>query len=276
MSDVLIRVLLAGFLGLLISYFLSIIAYRLPLTLLAQPTLLSFNHFIWSRPYCPRCQTKLTLWHTLPLLSFFILKGRCAYCHHPIGWPYPMLEAIAALSFGFLACMISSPLMLFATLWLTSLLLLLAVIDLETGLLPDVLTQLLLWTGLLFHLEEHSVFLSEYHIPTLSQAVLGAACGYSSLWVLYWIFRLLTGKEGMGYGDFKLFAALGAWLGWLLLPLVIILSSVMALLMAACLMMFGRMQHQDPLPFGPFLALSGWISWLWGDRILEWYLHYGH
>jgi leader peptidase (prepilin peptidase)/N-methyltransferase len=174
--------------------------------------------------------------------------------HAPRRWRRWLLELLCALCFSLLAWRLTSPWLLAGSVLLFVGLIMLTAIDLECGLLPDLLTLPLLWCGLLFHL----------HTPALSDAVIGAVAGYLLLWGLYWVYRALRGREGLGYGDMKLLAALGAWLGWAQLPQVLLLSSLTGLLAGGILMLFGRQARDDPMPFGPFLAGSGWLVWVYG------------
>lgn len=248
----------ATMLGLLVGSFLNVVIHRMPRMLAPPESGLSYN-LARPRSHCPSCLHSLSWWQNLPLVSFCLQNGRCSACGVRISWRYPLVEALTALCYGFLAWRLEAPLALAGALWFSSVLIALAVIDFECGLLPDALTLSLLWSGLLFNLSGGPV--------SLAQAVLGAVCGYMALWLLYWCFRLLTGREGLGYGDFKLFAALGAWLGWTWLPQVLLLSSLTGLLAGGILMLSGRMAKGDPLPFGPFLALSGWVAWIFDARL---------
>ncbi len=214
---------------------------------------------------CPKCHTKIKPWHNIPIISFFLLlKGRCYSCCNPISLRYPLIELITAL-----LSVLTIYLLGFSGTGLLALLLLwtltaLTMIDVDTFLLPDDLTLPLLWLGLI---------INSFGVYTdLSSALWGAIVGYSSLWSVFWLFKLITGKEGMGYGDFKLLAALGAWMGWQFIPLIIILSSfVGAVIGIAGILILGR-DKNIPIPFGPYLAIAGWIAFLWGDQLLNYYL----
>ena len=214
--------------------------------------------------HCPGCGTPIAPWHNIPLLSYLLLRGRCAACARPIGLRYPAVEllgATVALCAGLAA---GSWPQLGALLLVGWTLLALAGIDIDEQLLPDDITLPLLWAGLLYHL-----FTGQ--LP-LADAVLGAAAGYLLLWSIYWLFRIATGKEGMGFGDFKLLAALGAWLGWQQLPLVILLSAGSGALIGVALILLQGRDRAQPLPFGPYLALAGWIALLWGEPLTRLYL----
>ncbi|MGH1486261.1 MAG: prepilin peptidase [Cellvibrionaceae bacterium] len=215
---------------------------------------------------CPKCGTKIKPWHNIPVISYLLLKGKCNNCEVPISPRYPIIELATAI-----LSVLTIHLLGFSVEGLLSLLLLwilisLTIIDIDTYLLPDTLTLSLLWLGIL---------INTFGIYTdLSSAVWGAIAGYVSLWSVFWLFKLVTGKEGMGYGDFKLLAALGAWMGWQVLPLIIILSSfVGAVIGIAGIIILGR-DKNIPIPFGPYLAIAGFIAFLWGDILIDQYLSF--
>ncbi|QYJ86582.1 A24 family peptidase [Shewanella mesophila] len=213
---------------------------------------------------CPKCKTNIKPWHNLPVLGWLMLGGKCASCKTSISARYPIIEAITGLAVAYLAYHFGpTEQFVFATL-LTFGLIALTGIDLDEMLLPDQITLPLLWLGLLINL--NSTFTS----PT--EAIIGAAAGYMSLWSVFWGFKLLTGKEGMGYGDFKLLAVFGAWFGWQLLPLIILLSSVVGAVVGVLLIINKRINSGNPIPFGPYIALAGWIAMIWGEQIVNWYL----
>lgn len=213
---------------------------------------------------CPQCKTAIKPWHNLPVLGWLMLRGKCAACHAPISTRYPIIELITGLLIAALAWHFGpSWQFVFASL-LTFVLIALTGIDLDEMLLPDQLTLPLLWLGLLLNLNH--TFVS----PT--DAIIGAAAGYLSLWSIFWVFKLLTGKEGMGYGDFKLLAVFGAWLGWQMLPLVILLSSLVGAVVGIGMIISKRNQMDNPIPFGPYIAAAGWIALVWGNTIVDWYL----
>jgi leader peptidase (prepilin peptidase) / N-methyltransferase len=267
--------------GLCIGSFLNVVIHRLPKMLerewraecaelagqpAAQPPEASQYNLVSPRSACPSCGHKITALENVPIVSWLVLRGKCAGCKARISAKYPLVEALAGLGaayaawrFGPTATGVGAILFIWFTIAL-------AFIDHETGLLPDALTLPLVWLGLL-------VNLSPAFTP-LPDAVLGAVAGYLSLWLVYWGFKLLTGKEGMGYGDFKMNAAVGAFLGWKLLPLVILLSSVVGLAFGA-LQMFaarGKWDSGFRFHFGPYLALAGIIAMFWGEGIVRWYL----
>jgi leader peptidase (prepilin peptidase)/N-methyltransferase len=196
-------------------------------------------------------------------LSWVWLRGRCRHCRAPISVRYPTVELASALLSGFVIWQLGSDIAGIAALLLVWTMLALSFIDLDTQFLPDDLTLPLMWVGLL-------VNLNGTFVP-LSDAVIGAAIGYLALWLVYWAFRLVTGKEGMGYGDFKLLAALGAWLGWTMLPLIVLLSSVLGALVGVMLIVLKGHHRDKPIPFGPFLAVAGLVALLYGPELMMWW-----
>ncbi|MCC7410253.1 MAG: prepilin peptidase [Gammaproteobacteria bacterium] len=264
--------------GLIVGSFLNVVVHRLPLMLerdwraecaqlLATPcpdTLDESFGLVRPRSRCPQCKAGVRAWHNIPVLSYLWLGGRCASCRARIPLRYPLIElaggllaAAAAWRFGF-----GWPALMAAVLSWS--LLTLAAIDFDTQLLPDAITLPVLWLGLLCNL-----------VPLFTSpraAVLGAAAGYLILWLVYHCFRLLTGKEGMGYGDFKLLAMLGAWMGWQALPLVIILSSLVGAVVGITLIVLGGRDRSVPIPFGPYLAAAGWIALMWGEALTRAYV----
>jgi len=214
--------------------------------------------------HCPNCQHRLRVWENIPILSWLLLRGRCSACHAPISIRYPLIEATTAILSLIVIWQLGPTAQGMAGLVLTWGLVALAVIDAETQLLPDSITLPLLWLGL--GLSLFDVFIDS------NQAIIGAICGYLSLWLVVQLFRLATGKEGMGQGDFKLLALFGAWLGWTALPQILLLSTVPGALFGIAMIVGGRQRRGTPIPFGPFLAIAGWISLLWGDAIMTAYL----
>ncbi|WP_368206219.1 A24 family peptidase [Aeromonas sp. s5] len=264
--------------SLMIGSFLNVVIHRLPIMLERewQAEYLSyFNpetqlqqeeryNLMVPRSACPHCGHAITAMENIPLLSWLWLKGRCRECQAPISARYPLVELLTALLSLVVAATFPPSWGLLAALLLTWVLVALTFIDLDKMLLPDQLTLPLLWGGLLFNLAGGFV--------PLADAVIGAIAGYLVLWSLYWAFKLLTGKEGMGYGDFKLLAALGAWLGWQALPIVLLLSSLVGAIIGISLILLRNHHQNNPIPFGPYLAIAGWIALLWGDTITRWYL----
>lgn len=272
---------IAGLFGLVIGSFLNVVIYRLPVMLerkwrsqcqeILKPnkknpdTAKRFDLMVpGSR--CPHCAHAITALENIPILSFLWLRGKCSACAKPVSWRYPLVELLTGVLTAMAAWHFGYGIAALAAMVLSWGLIALSFIDFDRQLLPDDITLPLLWAGLLLNV--FAVF------APLSSAVIGAAGGYVFLWLVYQIFRLITGKEGMGYGDFKLFAALGAWLGWQNLPLIILLSSLVgALVGIAFILIFGRDRHL-PIPFGPFLCVAGWVALLWGDTLTRYYLQF--
>jgi leader peptidase (prepilin peptidase)/N-methyltransferase len=266
--------------GLLIGSFLNVVIYRIP-KMMEQEfrseccDFLTINDKIikqskdkkitLSTPNstCPSCQIPIKPWHNIPVFSYLFLRGKCASCKTSISARYPIVEAatglLSVLTIYFLGFN-SAGLVALVLLWS---LICLTMIDIDTQLLPDSITLPLLWLGLIAN------YFSLY--TSLGDAVLGAIFGYLSLWSVFWLFKIITGKEGMGYGDFKLLAVLGAWMGWQFLPLIILLSSLVgAVIGIAGIIMLGRNKN-IPIPFGPYLAIAGWIAFIWGEKIIDIY-----
>jgi len=267
--------------SLLIGSFLNVVIHRLPLmmerewrlqaeALLAQTSqqesAQAYN-LIVPRSACPKCHTQISALHNIPVISWLALKGRCAHCKNPISARYPLVELVTALLSAIVAWRFGFTWYMAAALVMTWMLVALSVIDLDHQLLPDTLTLPLLWLGLSFSLQPNVL-----STVTPQEALLGAMAGYLSLWLVYQGFKLATGKEGMGYGDFKLLAALGAWLGWQMLPLIILLSACVGAIVGIGLIVFRGRDHSIPMPFGPYLAAAGWVALLWGQQIVSAYL----
>ncbi|MCX9132281.1 A24 family peptidase [Aeromonas veronii] len=264
--------------SLMIGSFLNVVIHRLPIMLEREwqaeyrsyftpdeeATAPECYNLMVPRSACPHCGHAITALENIPLLSWLWLKGRCRDCQAPISARYPLVELLTALLSLAVAMVITPGWGTLAALLLTWVLVALTFIDLDKMLLPDQLTLPLLWGGLLLNLAGGFV--------PLADAVIGAMAGYLVLWGLYWAFKLLTGKEGMGYGDFKLLAALGAWLGWQALPIILLLSSLVGAVIGISLIALQKHHQGKPIPFGPYLAIAGWIALLWGDTITRWYL----
>ncbi len=271
---------LATILGLLVGSFLNVVIIRLPQMMESawRRECASLDgkqtpdegqrslSIAWPPSRCNHCQAPIRAWQNIPVVSYLLLRGKCAQCKAPIGLQYPVVELCAGLltmavmwRFGFTLAGCAAVILSWGLLALSA-------IDLRTRLLPDDITLPLLWLGLL--LNAGSVFTD----PTSS--IIGAAAGYLSLWMIYHAFRLLTGKEGMGYGDFKLFAVFGAWLGWEQLPLIILLSSLVGAIAGGVLLLIKKMPEDRAVPFGPFLAGAGWLSLMAGEEILSAYLSF--
>jgi leader peptidase (prepilin peptidase)/N-methyltransferase len=263
--------LLAGLFGLLIGSFLNVVIYRVPKMMQREsdnyvavesgreaPHAERFNLMV-PRSACPHCGHQITALENIPLVSWLVLRGKCSACKAPISPRYPAVELLTGLLSALLVWRFGSGWAGLAALFFLYSLIAMTFIDADTQLLPDDLTYPLLWAGLL-------VNLNGTFVP-LHDAVVGAAAGYLALWSIYWLFKLATGKEGMGYGDFKLLAALGAWLGWAMLPTIILLSSVVGALVGISLIVFARHGRNNPIPFGPYLAAAGLIAMLYGNSI---------
>lgn len=272
----LIATVFAAVLGLMIGSFLNVVIHRLPKMMQHEsdnyvahesgkplPHTDRYNLMV-PRSACPHCGHQIRAIENIPVISYLVLGGKCIKCKAPISIRYPIVELLTGILSGALVWHFGSGLAGLATLLFAWLLIAMTFIDADTQLLPDDLTLPLLWVGLL-------VNLNGTFVP-LSDAVIGAAAGYLSLWSVYWLFKLTTGKEGMGYGDFKLLAALGAWLGWKMLPVIILLSSVVGAVVGISLILFARRGRNNPIPFGPYLAAAGMIALLYGKPLAQAYL----
>jgi leader peptidase (prepilin peptidase)/N-methyltransferase len=262
--------------GLLIGSFLNVVIHRLPIMMerewqaqcaeLAGSTPAQEEPFSLMRPRsrCPHCGHLIGALENIPILSYLLQKGRCRGCGKGISPRYPLVEALTGLAFGYAAWRFGFSLAGIGAMLFLATMIALTFIDADTQLLPDDLTLPLLWAGLLINL---------FHtFTTLQDAVVGAAIGYLALWSVYWLFKLATGKEGMGYGDFKLLAAIGAWLGWPMLPLVILLSSLVGAVIGIALIVLAKRGRNVPMPFGPYLAIAGVIALFWGTELNRTYL----
>jgi leader peptidase (prepilin peptidase) / N-methyltransferase len=277
-----VLLILTGLFSLLVGSFLNVVIHRLPLMMERQwrqeatETLIAEGHTLssvedtgpynlWTpRSSCPDCGHRITALENIPLLSYLFLRGRCSDCGTRIPLRYPLVEAATALLSILVMWHFGFTWQAGAALIFTWALLALSVIDLRTTLLPDAITLPALWLGLILNLG--GMF------TDTTSSLIGAVAGYLSLWLLYHGFRLLTGKEGMGFGDFKLFALIGAWLGWQILPLVILLSSLVGAVVGITLIVVYGRDRAQPIPFGPYLAAAGFIALLWGDAIMYQYL----
>ncbi|MES9832216.1 MAG: A24 family peptidase [Candidatus Thiodiazotropha sp. LLP2] len=267
--------------GLIVGSFLNVAIHRLPkmmerqwhqdceeLKELAVTEESGADVYNLNRPasHCPKCQHKIRPWENIPVVSWLLLRGRCSNCHNPISVRYPIVEAVTGLLSLWIAFHFGFTWVTLAALILTWSLIALTMIDFDVQLLPDNITLPVLWLGLLVNLG--NLF------TDINSAVIGAAAGYLALWSVYQLFKRITGKEGMGYGDFKLLALLGAWLGWQYLPQIILLSALVGAVVGILLIVVRGRDRNIPIPFGPYLAAAGWISLMWGDQINQAYLQW--
>jgi leader peptidase (prepilin peptidase) / N-methyltransferase len=267
--------------SLMVGSFLNVVIYRLP-KMLEQGWYQECREFlatelseIPAKPQtkltlstpnstCPHCQHPIRWYENIPLLSWLALRGKCSQCQQPIAMRYPLIEASTAILALIVAQHYGASFALIFALLLTFALICLTMIDFDHMLLPDQITLPMLWLGLLLNVNGTFV--------PLTEAVIGAAAGYISLFSVFWLFKLLTGKEGMGQGDFKLFALFGAWLGWQLLPILILMASLVGAIIGISMIVLTNHDKQQPIPFGPYLAIAGWCTMLWGSDIWSWYL----
>lgn len=270
-----------GLLSLSVGSFLNVVVYRLPKMLerewygecrefLAEEVCdIPAKHLpemTLSKPdsTCPKCDHKIRFYENIPVLSWLVLLGKCSQCDNAISKRYPLVELITCglglVIAGVYGVSTFTVFMLILTWGLVAL----TLIDLDHMLLPDQIVMPLLWLGLLFNINGGFV--------PLNEAIIGAVVGYTSLYSIFWLFKLVTGKDGMGYGDFKLFALFGAWIGWQLLPLLILMASGVAAVVGISLIVFKGHKREQAIPFGPYLAVAGWITMVWGEGIWAWYL----
>jgi leader peptidase (prepilin peptidase)/N-methyltransferase len=225
----------------------------------------AFN-LVHPRSQCPQCGHKIRALENIPVLSYLALKGKCATCHKPISIRYPLIEISSAIFAAIIACYFGFGLQAAFAVLLTWALICLTMIDIDQQLLPDDITLPFLWLGLACNL--FGLFTDIY------SSLIGAMAGYGILWCVYILFKLVTGKEGMGYGDFKLLAMLGAWLGWQMLPVIILVSSFLGAIIGISMIIFRSHDKSIPIPFGPYLAVAGWIALLWGHEITSSYVQW--
>jgi leader peptidase (prepilin peptidase)/N-methyltransferase len=281
-----VLIISCAILGLLIGSFLNVVIYRVPVMMQREwrqqccefleldetnvkkeGTALNHQVFNLAKPesHCPHCNAPVRAWQNIPILSYLFLRGRCNACKTPISIRYPIIEAVTGVLSALVAWHFGATWLTLALLVFTWCLICLTMIDFDHQLLPDNITIPLLWMGLLVNTLLPNATVSP------QDAVMGAALGYLSLWSVYWLFKLLTGKEGMGYGDFKLLAALGAWMGWQSLLLIIILSSLVGAVIGIIMLVALGRDRNIPIPFGPYLAGAGYIALLWGDSFMSIY-----
>lgn len=280
-SHALAFVFCATVLGLLVGSFLNVVIYRLPVMMqrewrmqareyLELPAEADGGRFnlMWPASRCPHCNHRIRAWENVPVISWLALRGKCSSCSAPISYRYPLVELACGVLSGYIAWHFGFTVQAGAMLVLTWGLLAASMIDVDHQLLPDSIVLPLLWLGLI--LNTQTLF------APLTDALWGAVAGYLSLWSVYWLFKLITGKEGMGYGDFKLLAMLGAWGGWQVLPLTILLSSVVGAVLGTLTLRMQKAENGTPIPFGPYLAIAGWIALLWGEQITAGYLRFAN
>jgi leader peptidase (prepilin peptidase)/N-methyltransferase len=278
---------LVPLIGILLGSFLNLVIYRLPI-MMEHGYIQEINLFLtehaattehlsdsvpsyqninlcYPRSFCPNCKHALSWWQNIPIFSYLILKFKCYYCHVRISPRYFIIELLTGLLLLTCAYKFGLSWQAFWAMFFSLFLITMAFIDIDHQLLPDSLTLPLLWLGLILSL--FGVFI----YPNTS--IIGASAGYLILWTLYWAFKLITQKEGMGYGDFKLLAALGAWVGWQLLPIVLLLSALSGVLFAIILRCLKKLGAGEPISFGPFLALAGWVSLIWGAELSQFYFN---
>jgi len=273
---------IVGIISLIVGSFLNVVITRLPHMLenmtrndcqsflsiqthVEEPNAQTFNLFI-PGSHCPKCKHKIKPWDNIPIISFLLLNGNCRHCKQPISLAYPATEALTLLLSIFIAWKLGVTVKSVGAIILIWLLITQAAIDLKCYMIPDEITIPAVWLGLIINC--FAIF------NTPQNAIYGAVAGYLSLWTIYWLFKFLTKKEGMGYGDFKLLAMLGAWLGWQQIPLIIMIASFSGAIIGITLIMLKRKCLSSAIPFGPYLAIAGLIALLYGVEINTWYLQY--
>lgn len=275
-------------LGLLVGSFLNVVIYRLPViftrewrkdccSYLEENYQAKIQHDITNEPTepfnlikpdstCPNCGHQIRAWENIPVISYIFLRAQCSNCKSPISFRYPFIELLSAILAATCAWHFGFSLAGFSAIALTWALISLSWIDYDTQYLPDQITLPFLWLGLILNINNT--------FTDINSAIIGAIAGYLSLWTVHHSFKLITKKEGMGYGDFKLLAMLGAWIGWQFLPVIIILSSLVGSIIGITLILLKKHQREKPIPFGPYLAIAGWIALLWGEQINHLYLNW--
>ena len=275
-------------LGLIVGSFLNVVIYRLPVMFKREwrkdccayieenyQAKIQLNidkepaepfNLVKPNSTCPNCGHQIRVWENIPVISYLFLKAKCSNCKSPISFRYPFIELLSAVLAAICAWHFGLSLVGFSAIALSWALISLSWIDYDTQYLPDQITLPFLWLGLLLNIDNT--------FTDLNSAVIGAIAGYLSLWTVHHVFKLITKKEGMGYGDFKLLAMLGAWIGWQFLPVIIILSSLVGSIIGITLILLKKHQREKPIPFGPYLAIAGWIALLWGNEINHLYINW--
>ena len=265
----LINTLILTVCGLIIGSALNVFIYRIPIIDSNQLIQSNYN-FFWPRSQCRNCSNTIHFFHNIPIISYLILAGKCAYCQKIISMQYPLVEILATLLTVFCGLYYGLIEELIAILLFTWFLIVISFVDINHKIIPDSLSQPLLWAGLLF-----TIIFSNYNAPIIlvdtQSSILGAVSGYLILWIIYHIHFVITKKEGLGYGDFKLLAAIGAWTGWQLIPMVLFFASILGLIFGLISIKFGQSNKDTLIPFGPFLATAGWISMMFGAKIMAVY-----
>ena len=272
-----VHAVLAFIIGLLTGSFLNVVILRFPVLMQHQWSAQSYEwlnqtaypekappDLNFPASHCPQCKTALKPWHNIPIISFIALKGQCASCQQSISWRYPLIELLTAVATMTVVIILGPTLQAFFGIMLTWVLIALSFIDLDTLYLPDDIVLPTLWLGLGLSL-----------IPVFADpqgALIGAIAGYLFFWIIFHVFKRLTGKEGMGHGDFKLLALLGAWLGWIYLPQIVLISTLLGSVIGVSMILIKREGKDKKIPFGPYIAVAGWIALLWGDAVNRWYL----
>lgn len=271
-------VLVMTILGLLIGSFLNVVIYRLPIMMSQQTwqkffldylkqniaTKYKIFNLLLPPSHCTKCKKQLLWWHNIPVVSYFLLGGKCGNCKTPIHWRYPAVEILTCFTTLVVALQFGTNIQTIFMLILTWSLITIAFIDYDHLLIPDNITLPLIWLGLL--LNTNNWFASP------ESAIIGAISGYFILWLIAFVFKLIRKMDGIGHGDFKLFAVFGAWLGWQMLPIILLAASLLGSIVGISLALIKKRQINKPLPFGPYLAIAGWLTFFWGQDVLNWYL----
>lgn len=287
LASPLIFVVVVFLFSLLIGSFLNVIIYRLPLMMEREwraqcqeitetpASEIPEGRFdiMFPRSHCPSCKAQITPLQNIPVVSYVLLGGKCGHCKAPIAVRYPIIEFLTAALTAIVAWRFGFGWEAGAAVFLSFALISISVIDFDHQIIPDSISLPLLWIGLTLSLFHPATGSSVLFVDPAT-AIIGALAGYLSLWSIYHLFKMVTGKEGIGYGDFKLLAALGAWLGWQMLPLIILLSAVVGAVVGISLIVIKGRDKNIPIPFGPYLAAAGWIAMLWGPQIIDGYLDY--